>query len=323
MAASPSAVGAIAGFGGVLALVALEAAPFLENPVRLPLGIAGLVIVGVIAGFVASDRRTWLALVAGVLAFAVLELVGRFVFVSVTGPSLLPVDQWRLRLFLGLVAMVVLVSIGLAIGRLLRGWRPAGSWRQYTRPVVRLAGASVVISAALAFGFSTTRLVLGGDLPILTVRITDSDIELSPSVVGDGPYVLIVESAASRMRWLTSVSSGQPTGAIYADMVGLSDQDVAAFFDGAWLAADPLSPRRYALAGQFELEAGERRFVGEYTFLSLSGSNVIWYTSEPGRTTAIPSCDVSDPDAGRCVEGMPSQVPWPPEHRAILMIGAP
>jgi hypothetical protein len=247
------------------------------------------------------------------------------VFVSVTGPSLLPVDQWRLRLFLGLVAMVVLVSIGLAIGRLLRGWRPAGSWRQYTRPVVRLAGASVVISAALAFGFSATRLVLGDDLPILTARITDSDVALSPAVVGGGPYVLIVESAASRPRWLTSVSSSAPTGANYADMVGLTEAETDTFFDGAWLAADPVSPRRYAMAGQFALEPGDRRFAGEYTFLSVSGSSVIWYTSQPGRTTAMPSCDVIDADTG-CVKGMPAQrveIPWPPEEWAILTIRTP
>lgn len=325
MAANPRAVGAIAGFAGSLTLVALDAAPVVEGADRLPIGIGGLLLVGVVAGLLANDGRTWLGLVGGVLAATVLFLLARIVLVSVTGPSITPVDAWRLWLFGSLVVMVVLPSVGLAIGRGLRGWGPSGSWRPLA-PAIRLGVASLLVSGAIAVGFSTTRLVLGGDLPILTARITDSDVALSPAVVGGGPYVLIVESAASRPWWLSSVSSNEPTGAMYADMVGLTEAETDTFFDGAWLAADPLSPRRYAQAGRFELEPGERRYIGEYTFLSLSGNSVIWYASEPGRTTAIPSCDVIDPDTGGCVEGTPSQggeIAWPPEHWATLTIEAP
>jgi hypothetical protein len=325
MTANPRAVGAIAGFGVTLTLVALDAAPVVEGAARLPIGLGGFLLVGVVAGLLANNGRTWVWLVGGVLAATVLALLTRIVFVSVTGPSIVPVDAWRLWLFGSLVVMVVLVSVGLAIGRGLRGWRPGGSWRVLA-PAIRLGVASLLVSGAIAVGFSTTRLVLGGDLPILTARITDSAVTLSPAVVGGGPYVLIVESAASRPRWLTSVASSEPTGASYADMVGLTNAETNTFFDGAWLAAGPLSPARYAQAGRFELEPGERRFGGEYTFLSLSGSSVIWYASEPGRTTAIPSCDAIDPDTGGCVEGMPSQggeIAWPPEHWATLTIEAP
>jgi hypothetical protein len=321
MAASPSVVGAITGFAGTAALISADAAPVVEGAGRLPIGLGGFLLVGVVAGLLANNGRTWLGLMVGVLAAAVLFLLAKIVFVSVTGPSLAPVDAWRLWLFGSLVVMVVLTSVGLAIGRGLRGWRPAGSWRPLA-PAIRLGVASLLVSGAIAVGFSTTRLVLGGDLPILTARITDSDVALSPAVVGGGPYVFIVESAASRPRWLTSVSSSEPTGAKYADMVGLTEAETDTFFDGAWLAADPLSPARFAQAGRFELEPGQRRYVGEYTFLSLTGSRVIWYVSQPGRTTAIPSCDVVDPDTG-CVEGMPSDIPWPPEQWAILTIGTP
>jgi len=278
-----------------------------------------------VAGFVANDGRTWLGLVGGVLAATVLFLLARIAFIFLTGPSLMPVDAWRLWLFGSLVVMVVLTSVGLAIGRGIRGWRPARSWRPLA-PAIRLGVASLLASGAIAVGFSTTRLVLGGELPILTARITDSDVALSPAVVGGGPYVLIVESAASRPRWLTSVSSTEVTGARYADMVGLTEADANAFFEGAWIAADPLSPPRYAQAGQFALEPGERRYVGEYSFLSQSGSSVIWYASQPGRTVAISSCDVIDAETGGCMDGMPTQggeIPWPPEHWAMLTIEAP
>jgi hypothetical protein len=317
-------VGAITGFTGTAALISIDAAPVVEGADRLPIGIGGLLLVGVAAGLLANDGRTWLGLVGGVIAATVLFLLARIAFIFLTGPSLLPVDAWRLWLFGSLVVMVVLTSVGLAIGRGIRGWRPARS-RGALAPAIRLGVASLLVSGAIAVGFATTRLVLGDELPILTARITDSAVALSPAVVGGGPYVLIVESAASRPRWLTSVSSSAPTGANYADMVGLTEAETDTFFDGAWLAADLLSPRRYAMAGQFELEPGERRFVGEYTFLSVSGSSVIWYTSQPGRTTALPSCDVIDPDNG-CVEGEPAQrveIPWPPEQWAILTIGTP
>lgn len=324
MAVSPRLVGAITGFAGAAALIAADAAPVVEGADRLPIGIGGLLLVGVVAGLLANDGRTWRWLVGGVLAATVLALLAKIAFIFLTGPSLLPVDAWRLWLFGSLVVMVVLASVGLAIGRALRGWRPAGSWR-HLAPAIRLGVASLLVSGAIAVGFSTTRLVLGDDLPILTARITDSGVALSPAVVGGGPYVLIVESAASRPRWLTSVSSSEPTGASYADMVGLTEAETDAFFAGAWLREDLLSPRRYAQAGQFELNPGDRRFAGEYTFLSMSGSSVIWYTSQPGHTIAMPSCDVIDPDTG-CVEGEPAQrveIPWPPEQWTILAIGTP
>lgn len=323
MAASSRLVGTITGFAGTVVLISADAAPVVEGANQLPFGVAGLLLVGVVAGLVANDGRTWLGLVGGVFAATVLGLLARIVFVSVTGPSIAPVDQWRVWLFGSLVIMLVLASVGLAVGRGLRGWRPAGSWRDLA-PAFRLGVASLLVSGAIAVGFSTTRLVLGGELPILTARITDTDIALSPAVVGGGPYVLIVESAASRPRWLTSVASGAPTGAVYADMVGLTETEVDTFFDGAWLAAEPPSPRRYAPA-RFELEPGDRRYIGEYTFLALTGSSVIWYTSQPGRTTAMPSCDVVDPDTG-CMEDVPNEgakIAWPPEQWAILEVGAP
>lgn len=311
MTPSPRAVGAILGLAGTVALVSADAAPFVEGAARLfPFGIAGLLALGTVAGLLANDGRTWAGLVAGVFAAAILYLLGRIAFNFLTGPSLTPLDAWRVWLFVSLIGTVVLVSVGLATGRLLSGWRPTGAWPRGALPAGPLGVVSLVLSAAIAFGFATTSLVLQADARILTVRVTDGGLELSPSAVSEGMYHVIVESSALSPWTVSMVSanySGPADQAPPAGSLGLSLADAEAWFEGDWMNVSGLTPPRYHVDGGWAVEAGAgRTYGGEVRFsLALPGRSLIWYAAEPGRTTGSAS-----------MEG----VPWPPEHRAILTL---
>lgn len=310
MKASPRAVGAILGFAGTVALVSADAAPFVEGAGRLvPFGIAGLLVLGAVAGLLANDGRTWAGLIGGVFAAAILYLLGRIAFNFLTGPSLTPVDEWRVWLFVSLVGTVVLVSVGLAIGRLLRGWRPAVAWPRGALAAGPLGIVSLALSGAIALGFATTNLVLQPDARILTVRVTQGGLELSPAAVSEGMYHVIVESSASSPWAVSMVSanfSGPADEALPFGSQGLDLADADAWFEGDWMNASGLTPPRYHVDGAWMAEPGTRDYGGELSFsLEGPGRNIIWYTAAPGRTAG------SENMAG---------VPWPPEDRAFLTL---
>jgi hypothetical protein len=298
----PTAVGAIVGFVGTAVLISADAAPVVEDARRLLPGAVGFVLVGAVAGWLANDRRAWPWLVAGALAASVAYLLLRVAFASVTAPSLVPVDSWRLWLFGSLVLAVVLVSVGFAIGRLLRGWRPQVGWGPEARTAVVVAVASVVASGAIAFGFAGTRLVIPADARILTVRVSDAAIELSTPSVESGMYHVIYESTASRARLVSLVAAN----AASFDVEGLSPAEADAWFEGKWLTEAPDPPPRYSVTAGTEVAPGERQYGGELRFGSgLPGSRLIWYTSDPGAIV---------------VSSRGEEIAWPPGQRAILTI---
>lgn len=296
---------------GLLLVVSQFLPPNSGGPRSIIVPALALVLLGGLAGWTGGSIPWWVATITWVVLAAVLVLLGWTDLLLDVAPSAQSVDAWRGAAFAGIVAAVAIVSVGFALGAVIRKRRlptPAG-WP--TVLVVVAVTAGCVAGAWLtASAFSGTDLVIQDDARLVTVIVSDAGIEVRPAVITGVDHIVVYESTGSQPWTVASILPNDTADGTRRAMAGA---EIAAWTDGDWRALSPAFP---SAVSAVTIAPGERLYGGRLDVVPGppdGAGGVLWYSAEPQALRAWPP----GPD-----DAPPDPAPWPiRDHVVVPVVG--
>lgn len=275
-----------------------------DNPDRWsPIALSLLVAIGALAGLTWPTTRGWVSVAVWTVTGSAVILLSWTDRVLNVSPSVLTPDTWRNEASVAIASALAIVSGGFIVGVLIaRRARP-----RMTLRALGLVGATVVgallASALVAAAFARSSIVVQPGDGVVTVLVSDTEIDVSPAALSGRSYQVIVESRASR----TFVVSGVvPINVDDGAARAMTAAEIDAWRAGTWEVLG--ASFRDAIRSRL-LVPGAREFGG---FLQVRSSpdgsgGVLWFMAEAGAARSWP------PEVGEEAPpgADPHVIPWP------------